>query len=70
MPMGANLQLVLYRNKAGEVLVRSLLNEKDVTLPIECETAPFYPWDEFCKVVNKNMARLLATQERMLPTLK
>ena len=70
MPMGANLQLVLYRNKAGEVLVRSLLNEKDVTLPIECETAPFYPWGEFCKVVNKNMARLLATQERMLPTLK
>ena len=69
MPMGANLQLVLYRNKAGEVLVRSLLNERDMTLPIECTTAPFYPWDEFCKVVNKNIERLLETQRRMLPTL-
>ena len=69
MPMGANLQIVLYRNKAGEVLVRSLLNEKDMTLPIECKSAPFYPWDEFCKLANKNMERLLETQKRMLPTL-
>ena len=37
VPMAANLQVVLYRNKAGEVLVRSLLNERDVFLPIECE---------------------------------
>ena len=69
MPMGANIQMVLYRNKAGEVLVRSLLNEQDMVLPIECATAPFYPWEEFCKLVNNNMKRLLTTREKMLLTL-
>ncbi len=58
LPMGANLQLVLYRNKEGKVLVRSLLNEQDALLPIECATAPFYPWEEFCALAKKNMARL------------
>ena len=69
MPMAANIQLVLYRNKVGDVLVRSLINEGDAYLPIECRTAPFYPWEEFCKLVDKNMARLIATREKMLPSL-
>ena len=58
IPMGANLQLVLYRNKRGEVLLRALLNERDVRLPIECESAPFYPWSKVREVVCKNMAEL------------
>ncbi|MBR2326229.1 MAG: hypothetical protein IKA49_02580 [Alistipes sp.] len=70
LPMGANLQIVLYRNKRGEVLVRSLLNEKDVTLPIECDTAPFYPWSEFCKLAHSNLARLDRSQKEVLKTLK
>jgi hypothetical protein len=54
-PMASNLQIVLYRNKKGEVLVRSLINECDGYLPIKCETAPFYPWKDFCKYVNDNL---------------
>ena len=69
MPMGANLQIVLYRNKKGDVLVRLLMNEQDMTLPIECKTAPFYPWGEFRKLVNDNMARLVKTREQVLPLL-
>lgn len=69
MPMGANIQMVLYRNTEGKVLVRLLLNEQDMKLPIECKTAPFYPWDEFCKVVDANMARLKKSREQVLPTL-
>ena len=69
MPMGANLQIVLYRNKEGKVLVRSLLNEQDMTLPIECATAPFYPWEEFCKLAEANMKRLMKNRENILPTL-
>ena len=69
MPMGANIQLVLYRNKEGKVLVRLLLNEQDMKLSIECKTAPFYPWDEFCKMVDANMARLAKRRETVLPTL-
>ena len=63
IPMAANLQLVLYRNKRGEVLVRSLLNERDVRLPIECETAPFYPWDKMRELIYKNMAKLEKSRE-------
>ena len=58
IPMGANLQIVLYRNKQGEVLVRSLLNERDVRLPIECETAPFYPWEKMRELAYSNLAKL------------
>ena len=65
-PMAANLQIALYRNKKGEVLVRSLLNERDAYLPIECQTAPFYPWSDFCKHINKNVKELCDTQERIL----
>lgn len=57
-PMGANIQMVFYRNRGGEVLVRILLNEKDATLPIECKSAPFYPWESFRQLVEGNMAKL------------
>ena len=65
-PMAANLQIVLYRNKKGEVLVRSLLNERDAYLPIKCETAPFYPWSDFCNHINNNMNYLDGVQKRVL----
>ena len=65
-PMAANLQIVLYRNKKGEVLVRSLLNERDAYLPIECKTAPFYPWSDFCNHINNNMNYLDGVQKRVL----
>ena len=69
LPMGANLQIVLYRNKAGEVLVRSLINECDATLPIECDTAPFYPWSDFCKYMYDNLARFDKAEARILETV-
>ena len=69
VPMAANLQIVLYRNKAGEVLVRSLINECDATLPIECDTAPFYPWSDFCKYMYDNLARFDKAEARILETV-
>lgn len=45
-PMGANLQLVFYRNKKNDVLVKFLLNEHEVTLPIKSGKAPYYSWEE------------------------
>jgi hypothetical protein len=65
-PMAANLQIVLYRNKKGELLVRSLINERDAYLPIECKTAPFYPWSDFCNHINNNMNYLDGVQKRVL----
>lgn len=70
MPMGANLQIVLYRNNEGKVLVRSLLNEQDVLLPIECKTAPFYPWEEFRALAYENLAKLDKTRNQYFPQYK
>lgn len=69
-PMAANLQLVLYRNKAGKIYVRSLVNERDAYLPIKCKSAPFYPWSDFCKHVEKSMKVLDAARERVLKQQK
>ena len=45
--MASNLQMILYRNKkGGDILVRFLHNENDVTLPIESDKAPFYKWSD------------------------
>ena len=66
VPMAANLQVVLYRNAKGEVLVRSLVNERDAYLPIKSATAPFYPWKEFCKYLDKNFKELEKSQKKVL----
>jgi hypothetical protein len=44
-PMGANLQLVFFRNRENNVLVKFLLNEIEAGLPLESDTAPYYAWE-------------------------
>lgn len=44
-PMGANLQLILFRNKKNDILVKILLNEVEVNLPIESDISPYYSWE-------------------------
>lgn len=45
-PMAANLQLVFFRPVAGdgEVLVKLLLNEREVSLPLPSLSGPYYRW--------------------------
>ncbi len=43
-PMAANLQLIFFKNRKGDVKVRVLYNEKDAQLPIA--GGPFYDWTE------------------------
>jgi hypothetical protein len=45
-PMGANLQFIFYRSspRDQDVLVKVLLNEKEATLPIATDCAPYYHW--------------------------
>ena len=45
MCMGSNLQLVFYRNASGDVLVRVLSNEREVSIPA-LGPGPFYPWPQ------------------------
>ena len=43
--MGANIQLVFYRNGSGEVLVKLLHNEKETTIPaLKPYHGPYYSW--------------------------
>ena len=44
-PMGANLQLIFFKNKQGEVIVKLLHNENEVKLPIDSPIAPYYKWE-------------------------
>lgn len=55
-PMAANVQMIFYRPKGGknytadDVLVKVLLNEKEVTLPATPVNGPYYRWSELRKV--------------------
>ena len=51
-PMGSNIQIVFYRpaKKAAytpdEVLVKVMLNEEEVTLPLTPVSGPYYRWSD------------------------
>ncbi len=47
IPMAANFQMIFYKSKKSDViLVKVLLNEKEVDLPIESDIAPYYKWND------------------------
>lgn len=62
LPMSANIQLIFYRKnlKDKDVLVKVLLNENEVTLPVKSKYAPYYRW----KDVRKYYLKKLATYEK------
>lgn len=45
-PMASNIQLVFYRNKKNDVLVKVLLNEREMSLPLSSNIAPYYLWKD------------------------
>lgn len=46
-PMAANVQFVFYRSKeGGDILVKALLNEREVRLPAKSTLAPYYRWKD------------------------
>lgn len=46
MPMASNLQLIFYKNRKGEVLVKLFFNEKEITIPsLASECGPYYRWE-------------------------
>ncbi|MCC8114043.1 MAG: hypothetical protein LIP03_08650 [Bacteroidales bacterium] len=52
-PMGSNIQLIFYRPEGStnpdDVLVKALLNEREVTLPATPVTGPYYRWTDLRK---------------------
>lgn len=58
-PMAANIQLVFYRNAdTGDVLVKFLLNEHEVRIPLKSEAAPYYKWNEVRDFYHARMEKL------------
>ena len=59
-PMAANLQWIFYRNNHGDVLVKLLHNEQECRLPIDCPTAPYYPWERVRTLFRKQIDEIAA----------
>ena len=46
-PMAANLQFVYFRKHGSDdILLLPLLNEREATLPVETDVAPYYHWSD------------------------
>jgi hypothetical protein len=58
-PMGCNIQLIFYRpkkGKAGDILVKALLNEREAHLPIATNQWPYYSWKDLRTYYLKKIA--------------
>ena len=56
-PMAANLQIIFYRKKGADVLVKFLMNEKETLIPeLKAVQGPYYRWDD--------VKALLATRKK------
>lgn len=52
VPMGANIQLVFFNKKNGtaeDVLVKFMLNEQEVAIPVVTDSFPYYRWSDVRK---------------------
>ena len=45
--MGSNLQMVFFRNRKDDVLVKILYNERETAIPaVPAYSGPYYKWDD------------------------
>ncbi len=52
-PMASNLQIVFFKNKAGNVIAKIMLNEREIAIPVHTDTFPFYPWETLREHLSK-----------------
>ncbi len=64
LPMATNLKLIFYRNRAGEVLVRAALNDREVRLHIDGAEGPYYRWEDFEAFCQRRIALARQILER------
>ena len=48
VPMAANVQIVFFRKKGAkdDIIVKFMLNENEVSIPVNTDMAPFYHWKD------------------------
>jgi multiple inositol-polyphosphate phosphatase/2,3-bisphosphoglycerate 3-phosphatase len=61
IPLSANIQWILYSN-GNEWLVKILLNEKEVSMPIMTNSFPYYRWDDLRKYYQQKLKNLSVSQ--------
>lgn len=50
-PMAGNIQIVFFKDKKGDVIVKFMLNEREIAIPAPTDIYPFYRWDDARKVL-------------------
>ena len=53
--MAANIQLIMYRNKSGDMIVKLLHNEVETSIPVQTDMAPYYHWEDVRQFFEKQM---------------
>ena len=61
-PFAANIQLIFYRNKEGNVLVKPLMNEREIRV-IGLEGGPYYDWDDYKSYLGYGIRPLVSWTE-------
>lgn len=58
-PMACNIQLIFYRPEKGkgQILMKALLNEREVSLPVDTDTYPYYRWRDVRKFWTQKLRR-------------
>ncbi len=54
-PMASNIQMIFYHNDSNDVIVKCLLNEKEVTLPAGHIEGPYYHWNDLKQYYNDKL---------------
>ena len=59
-PMASNVQLIFYRpkkkKKNGDILVKAMLNEHEVSMPAQTDNYPYYKWADLEAYYRKKIA--------------
>lgn len=59
VPMAANVQLIFYRHKTNkDIIVKFLLNENEVNIPINSNQKPYYHWADVKQFYKKKIQSL------------
>lgn len=58
-PMASNVQLVFYRKKgSNDILVKVMLNEHEMSLPVKSDMAPYYHWSDVSDYYKDKLSKM------------
>lgn len=57
-PMAANIMWIFYSNNDGEIIVKMLLNEKEVSFPVNSNITPYAHWEDIQKYYQNKLDAL------------